>query len=165
MRNQTNLSWHTYSKRFKESLPFNELIHGPWHATPVQFWRQFCNGLPAIIVHTINQIKRRCFVVTKTCNFVQLLQHWPFTGNFLNIKSENSGSMQVKCTCHRRDAYFWSLNTEISILAITQEAEFHLNYIVCFKNILMAPYFKTLRQQMMHCKQPRVLKSPATYSV
>ena len=103
MRNQTNLSRHTYSKRFKESLPFNELIHGPWRATPVpgpvQFWRQFCNGLPAIIVHTINQIKRRCFVVTKTCNFVQLLQHRPFTGTFLNIKSENSGSMQVKCTC------------------------------------------------------------------
>ena len=62
MRNQTNLSRHTYSKRFKESLPFNELIHGPWHATPVQFWHQFCNGLLAIIVHTINQIKRRCFV-------------------------------------------------------------------------------------------------------
>ena len=78
-------------------------------------------------------IKRRCFVVTKICNFVQLLQHCPFTGNFLNIKSENSGSMQVKCTCHRRDAYFLSLNTEISMLAITQEAEFHLNYIVCFK--------------------------------
>ena len=66
MRNKKkHLSWHTPSKRFRESLPFNELIHRPWQVTPVQFWRQFCNGLPAVIVHTIKQTKGRCFVVTK----------------------------------------------------------------------------------------------------
>ena len=54
---------HTPSKRFRESLPFNELIHRPWQATPVQLWRQFCNGLPTVIVHKINQTKGRCFVV------------------------------------------------------------------------------------------------------
>ena len=74
--------------------------------------------------------------------------------------------MQVKCTCHRHDACFWSSNTDIyQCLQSLGKKNFTWTISYVLKYILMSPYLQTVQQQMMHCKQRRVLKSPVTYSV